>query len=147
MLKMGRRFKIQSKKVLTLIVLVLLIGTVTGMFLFLHKLHKPAVVPSNSPPLTGVSLIFSPPLANTAKVEVDNSNDQVVKTVNLTRAKKQDLGFISDSQGKRYNIPLSEGVYRLKITNSTNTLTPFLLTVTVSNNKLTTENINFGIFP
>lgn len=106
--------------------------------------HHHTVVPNNRPPSTGVSIVFNPALVSPAKLEVESSDGKVIESATLARAKVVGGGhFIEDPQGIRYNIPLAEGVYRLIISSTTNSFPPFNETATVSNNKLTTENISF----
>lgn len=148
LLQQIRRLK-PSRKLLLPLGLILAVGVVTGGALGLHYyLHRSDVAPNSSASSTGMSLVFNPALKNTAKLEIDDSNEKLVKTVNLVRAKSQNSAHsVSNPLGVKYNIALDEGVYRIKITSPKNDFPPFIATVTVPHHIVSIVNVRFGAYP
>lgn len=136
-------------KIVRLIMVIVLVAALAGGAVYWHHyIHRSDLKPNTAAPDTGISVIFSPALSHTANLEIDGSNEQLIKTVNLVRANSQDSAkTINDPHGIRYNIALAEGVYAIKVTSSHNDFPPFTATVTVTKHTLTTENVSFGGFP
>lgn len=137
--------RLKVSKTLMLIVSGMVVIMLIGGFLWLHHyLHRSDITPNNSTPRTGMSVVFNPPLKHTAKLEIDDSNEKMLKTVSLVRANDSSSAqSVSNPLGIRYNIALNEGVYRIKVTSSKYDFPPFISTVTVSDHTLTTENVSF----
>ena len=148
MAKINNRIK-HLPKIVTLIVAIVALGLLAGGTLYWHHyIHRADLNPNTAAPDTGISVIFAPALRHTANLEVDGSNEKMIKTVNLVRASSLDSAkSINDPRGIRYNIALTEGVYRVKVTSSKNDFPPFTATVTVTQHTVTTENISFNSFP
>lgn len=120
----------------------------TGSLRGYRYLHRSDVRPNGKPPITGISLVFSPPLKHTAQLEIDDSYEKPLKTMNLIRANGQNSAHsISNPLGITYNVPLGEGVYRVKVTSSENDFPPLVSTVTVTNHTLTSVRLGFSAYP
>ena len=143
-----KRFKMPPR-VLAVAAAALTVGVVIGGALGLHYyLHRSDIAPNTGSYTTGMSLVFNPALKDTAKLEIDDSNEKLVKTVNLVRAKSKDTAHsIGNPLGVKYNISLDEGVYRVKVTSSQNDFPPFVSTVTVPHHTVATVNIRSGVYP
>ena len=130
----------RNKLVIVIACGISLVLIVIGTLLLL----QPTATLPNRPPTTGVTLIFSPPLANATNLEIESS-DGHKKTIVMALAKeKGPNSIVVDPKGATYNISMDEGVYRLKIHSTGNSFPTFTKTATVSKNKVTTEIVNFA---
>ncbi len=120
---------------------ILTVTIVVAAIMFQNR--PPAISLGGTPPQTGISLLFNPSLTSDVNLEIETSDEKILHTFTLVRPAKTAAdsparGF----NGARYNIALSEGVYRLIIKSSTNAFPPFTKTTTVSDHALTLENIS-----
>ena len=140
-LRLSRRVSLPIGVILAIVIVA------AGALGLRYYLHRSDVAPNSNAASTGMSLVFNPALKNTAKLEIDDSNEKLVKTVNLVRAKsKVSTHSVGNPLGVTYSISLNEGVYRIKITSSKNDFPPFVSTVTVPHHTVSIVNVRFGAY-